>query len=79
MEPDPVYYRLYVNNKDEPCVVCMQWFDELDYDQARFINDERYNTEEQAEEALLQLKIKAGMQLSTLEKLKAVAMLSRGE
>ncbi|HEY4387916.1 MAG TPA: hypothetical protein VGN34_26000 [Ktedonobacteraceae bacterium] len=68
-----VYYRLFVNYQDQPCVVEMQWFDEFDYDQDRFINNEHYDTEQKAEDALLTLKVKAGLPLSTLEKLKLIA------
>jgi hypothetical protein len=69
-EANAVYYRLFVDRNDQPCVVCMQWFDERDYDQSRFINEERYKSEEEAELALLTLKTKAGMPLSALERLK---------
>lgn len=74
-EADKEYYRLFVNRDDEPCVVCMQWFDEYDYDQTRFINGKKYETEEQAENALLSLKIKANMPLTNLEKLRIASLL----
>lgn len=72
-EANPVYYRLFVDRNDQPCVVCMQWFDEMDYDQSRFINEERYKSEEEAEQALLELKVKANMPLTVLERLKRAA------
>ena len=74
-EINRVYYRLYVGRDDKPCVVCMQWFDEYDYDQACFINEETYGTEEEAEAALLALKLRANAPLSTLERLKVARML----
>jgi hypothetical protein len=46
---DAVYYRLYVSKNDGIKIVCMQSFDEDDYDQSRFVNKERYETEEEAE------------------------------
>ncbi len=40
MEPEEndsdVYYKLYQTDRGL-CVVCMQWFDEYDYDQKKFI------------------------------------------
>lgn len=32
-----LYYRLYISDNDMVRVVCMQWFDEMDYDQAFFL------------------------------------------
>ena len=75
--PDPVYYRLYVDRNDTPVVVCMQSFDECDYDQKRFITDTRYAEEEQAESALLALKVRADMPLTTLERLRVAAAIEK--
>lgn len=72
-----VYWRLYVNREDEPVVVTMQSFDEMDYDQDRFINDEKYDSEEQAKQALLAYKLKASVPLTNLEKFKLIAMLEK--
>ena len=36
----PVYYRVFLNRDDLICVVCMQDFDEYDYDQKRFFCDD---------------------------------------
>jgi hypothetical protein len=69
-EANKEYYRLFVDRDDNPCVVCLQPFDEDDYDQKRFINEDRYETEEEAEDALIALKAKAGIPLSNLERLK---------
>jgi len=46
-----VYYRMYQSQRTEKiCIVCMQWFDELDYHDDRFVKDKRgvkyYWTEE---------------------------------
>jgi hypothetical protein len=68
-----VYYRLFLSRNDEPVVVTMQWFDENDYDQKRFLNEEHYRTEEEAEQALAMIKLKAGMPLTPLERLKWAA------
>lgn len=59
MPRDPVYYRLIIHN-GKVTVVCMQSFDEIDYDQNRFIKDEygdpyRFDTEEEAIAALHKL------------------------
>jgi hypothetical protein len=70
---NPVYYRLFLGDNDEPVVITMQWFDEYDYDQSRFLNEERYAFEQEAEQALARIKMKAGMPLTMLERLKQVA------
>lgn len=74
-----VYYRLFVGRDNEPVVVCMQWFDENDYNQKRFINEERYETEEEAERVLLAIRIKANMPLTVVEQLKIAALLLEHE
>ena len=74
-EGNRVYWRLFVDYEDTPCVVEMQWFDEYDYDQKRFINETHYDTEELAEEALLTIKIKSGVPLTTLERLRRASLL----
>lgn len=52
-DPSPVYYRLLWSDREERnVVVCMQDFDEYDYDQSKFLNNERYPTEEAAKAAL---------------------------
>ena len=48
-----IYWRIYDHPTDGPIVVCMQWFDEGDYDQARFWSPEdcrptRFDTEAEA-------------------------------
>lgn len=34
-----VYWRIYHCHDDKFAVVCMQWFDEFDYDEERFMTD----------------------------------------
>lgn len=70
-----VFYRLYINHKDEPCVICVQWFDLPHYEADRFMNEEQYLTEEDAEKALLALKVELEMPLSNYDKLKIIRML----
>lgn len=53
MMDNDVYYRLYDTTNNGPSVVCMQWFDESGYDQERFLDDTRYEYEQEAENALL--------------------------
>jgi hypothetical protein len=48
----PAYYRLYRHPVEGPVVVCMQWFDEWDYEAEWFLGDEEYTTEAEAQEAL---------------------------
>jgi hypothetical protein len=66
-ETSGVYYRLFVNRQDEAVVVTIQWFDEHDYDQSRFINDEHYPSESDAETALISFKQKANIPLTVVE------------
>lgn len=35
--PDSPYYKLLRNRNNLWCVACLQWFDEYDYDQNRFL------------------------------------------
>jgi hypothetical protein len=47
-----VHYRLYrSHDTNEPVVICVQWFDYPDYDKARFLTEDRYSTESEAETA----------------------------
>jgi hypothetical protein len=68
-----LYWRLYVSSDNVACVVCMQWFDEFDYDQNRFINKVCYTSEEKAEHALDLIKAVAAQPLSILQSLKIAA------
>ena len=48
-----VHYRLYVpKDSTVPVVVCMQENDYFDYASGRFLNDVRYETEEDAQAEL---------------------------
>jgi len=42
----PVYYKIILDSEGTLCVVCLQWFDEFDYDQKRFITDSHGNQRE---------------------------------
>ena len=77
-EANKPYWRLFVDRDDEPCVVCLQPFDEHDYDQKRFINQIRYGSSEQAEDALSALKLKADMPPSNLDRLKIASLREEG-
>lgn len=45
-----VYYRLlYKEDTNKIIVVCMQDFDEIDYDQSKFITDKKYESEVEAQ------------------------------
>jgi hypothetical protein len=69
-DDNDLYWRLYVNSDNIARVVCMQWFDEFDYDQSRFINKECYTSQEQAEHALDLIKAVAAYPRSRLQSLK---------
>jgi hypothetical protein len=43
-----VYWRPYITN-DGVVAVCMQWFDEYDYDSSRYYNDKKYKTEKKCQ------------------------------
>lgn len=52
-QEDEVHYRLYRSSHSEQIVViCVQDFDYIDYDEDRFHNEIRYDSENQAEFAL---------------------------
>jgi len=48
---DPVHYRLYRSSRfdDEVVVICVQNFDYPDYDESRFVSEERYHDERSAQ------------------------------
>jgi len=58
---DPVYYKLYHKDNDY-AVVCMQWFDEFDYNKDNFITHKKFYNEQEAEIALdhFELIVKIG-------------------
>ena len=60
MEDYPIYYRIFksYNYKNKLTIVCMQDFDEIDYDQKRFLKDKegyvlKFDDKEKAIEWLL--------------------------
>lgn len=65
MTDSPVYYRLYNHEERGPVVICLQWFDEYDYDHNRYVGDP-FDDEAEAEAALVSLK---GLEASTLERI----------
>jgi len=53
--PD-VHYRLYVGHRDNtPTVICVQDFDYFDYDARRILSSQAWQTEAEAEAALMDL------------------------
>lgn len=49
-ERNKVYYRLFYREFENKVVVaCMQWFDEYDYDQSKFITDKKFKDESVAQ------------------------------
>lgn len=79
-EANKPYYRLFVDRDEKPVVVCLQPFDEADYDQSRFINGRRYETAAAAETALLTLMVGFEMLLLMRDRrLKLAAMLEEEE
>ena len=50
-EVNKCYWRI-LKTENKLCIVEMQNFDEYDYDQKKFITEQRFDTEEQAREFL---------------------------
>lgn len=73
MMDNDVYYRVIHSNSAENaaglCVVCMQWFDEHDYDQSRFDTDTCFKSEADANAYVERQELKV---LRALWKLKAL-------
>lgn len=44
-----VYWRIFLTRDNKLVPVEMQWFDEMDYDQSRFIDKVEYDTKEAAQ------------------------------
>ncbi|TDB90876.1 hypothetical protein E1264_03355 [Actinomadura sp. KC216] len=63
--PKP-HYRLYLDRDGKPCIICVQDFDYMDYEDSRFLSDEGYDTEAEAEVGLLLLRAKAAQILGLL-------------
>ena len=55
------YFRIYVDKNGKVCFPEMQEFDEHDYDQKKFLNDKKYETEEEARDGFLLMREKARM------------------
>lgn len=66
----PVYYRIYLGG-DEIHIVTMQWFDEFDYTQDRFLTAEKFKTEDDARDFLRNAYVRI-KDLDFPEKLKKV-------
>lgn len=47
-----IYYRLFCSDSGRIHIVEMQWFDETDYDQHRFVSDQQHPTRQDAEAEL---------------------------
>lgn len=59
---EEVYYRILRDDNGELSIVCMQWFDEKDYDQDKFERDQfgnifKLRTEKEAQTAIELLKL----------------------
>lgn len=61
-----VHYRLYLDHKGKPAVICVQDFDYPDYDPARFLSPDAWNNEADAELALSALLRAVEMIASTM-------------
>lgn len=49
---DRVYYKIYLSDDEGLVVVCLQYFDEKDYTEHKWLSEIRYETEGDAQEAL---------------------------
>lgn len=61
-----VHYRLYLGRDGKPSVICVQDFDYPDYDQARFLSNRAYTSEDEAQQALRLLRADAATVLGLL-------------
>lgn len=52
---DEVHYRLYVGRDGKPTTICVQWFDYFDYDARRILSPDAWDTEAEADRALVDL------------------------
>ena len=48
MSYDNVYYRIYLNCGDQIAIVCLQRYDEYEYDQTRFLSAQKFESESDA-------------------------------
>lgn len=48
MNDDDPYYRPFRRSDGTITICCVQWFDEFDYDQKRFLTDIKFASEEEA-------------------------------
>lgn len=51
---DEIYYRVMLDRHDKIRIVEMQSFDECDYDQNRFLTEEHFETESEAEDFVME-------------------------
>lgn len=42
------YFRIYLNSKNQVCIVQMEPDDEFDYKQERFLSEKQFDTEDEA-------------------------------
>lgn len=61
-----VHYRLYFGRDGEPCVICVQDFDYVDYNENRLLSNTAFDTEQAAEDALRLLLLDAAAVLGIL-------------
>jgi hypothetical protein len=47
-DPDGLYYRPLLRPSGKVAICEMQWFDEMDYDQTKFLTEKKFSTDEQA-------------------------------
>lgn len=48
-ESEKIYFKIYYHKSSAQVkFVCMQWFDEHDYNQENFLSDIKFNTEQEA-------------------------------
>lgn len=60
MGRNSVYYKIYLNSDNKYCVVTMQWFDEFDYNENKFLkksNGEHYQFTKEKDAKLFLNKI----------------------
>jgi hypothetical protein len=77
-EANKPYYRILADDEKETLsIVELQPFDEIDYDQSKFVDEEHYETKDLAEQAKLVLKLKLDMPLALMDRIKVIAILEK--
>lgn len=56
-----IYYKIYLTREEEIAIVCLQSLDEQDYIENRFLSEEKFKSEEDAIEFILEARKRVGI------------------